>query len=451
MVPKILSCVAVPGLALLAARSRAEAEEVRPPNFLVIMADDLGAKELGCYGHPRHRTPMLDRLAREGMRFETCWATPLCSPTRVLLMTGRYGFRTGWLNLIGRPMAPAPGDPDYDLGAVQITFADLLKQKGYQTALAGKWQLPGEGDGLVRDTGFDEYLIWAYKHNLPPGVVHTGAWEGKKGEKTARYWHPCLVQNGKYRPTRPTDYGPDLHADFVIDFMRRNRDQPFLVYCPMCPVHAPWDPTPDLDNPGKKTKGGLQANVEYLDDLVGRLVAAVDELGLRERTLILFTGDNGTGRDGKGTVTERGARVPLIARGLETKQGVVSRELVDLSDVFPTLAELAGASLPTDRVIDGKSLAGTLRGDPAPHREWIFSYLTDRRMLRDQRWLLEGDGRFFDCGEHRDGTGYLDVTHRTDPEVVAAKARFAAILEQLPNHKLDQPVAANGAAREIAR
>jgi len=410
-------------------------EAADPPNFVVLLADDLGAKELGCYGHPTHRTPQLDKLASEGLRFRTCYAMPLCSPTRVLLMTGRYAFRTGWFDLIGRPYSPAPGDPLYDLGSVQVTFADVLKERGYATALAGKWQLPGEGEGLVHDCGFDEYLIWAYKHNLPPGVVHTGAWENERTQKTARYWHPSLMQNGEYVPTTPEDYGPDKFTDFVIDFMKRNRERPFVAYYPMCLIHKPWDPTPDLAHPGQKTAGGLAANVEYMDHEVGRIAAAIDELGLGERTYLFFVGDNGTGGDGKGTVTELGSRVPFIVRGPGFAQDAVTDELADVSDIFPTLVELAGAKLPSDREIDGVSLVPTLRDPTAEHRDWIFSCYTDRRMLRDKRWLLEGNGHFYDCGDHRDHTGYVDVTDSQDAEVVAARARIEEILRGLPGPK----------------
>ncbi len=421
-------------LAAVSCSQTPAAETARPPNLVVILADDLGAKELGCYGHTVHETPNLDRLAREGMRFETCYATPLCSPTRVMLMTGRYGFRTGWYNLIGLPGSPTRVNPAYSLAKAEITFAQLLRTKGYVTALAGKWQLTGKVPALIHECGFDEYRMWAYKENLPPGVVHTGGWETPG--KTARYWHPSIVQDGKYLPTKPEDYGPDLFTEFLIDFMRRNRQRPFLVYYPMCNVHAPWDPTPDPKRPGQKRQGGLRSNVEYMDHLLGRIVKAVDELGLREKTWILFTGDNGTGRSGKGTVTELGVRVPLIvSRPGTVPAGAVSKELVNLTDVFPTLAELAGAPLPPDRTIDGRSLVPTLRGQQGTHREWVFSYLEEKRMLRDRRWLLEGDGRFFDCGDRRDGAGYREVTGSSDPEVVAARARFEKTLQDLPGPK----------------
>ncbi len=420
----------------VAAAPAIEAEDKKPaaqPNFVVIMADDLGAKELGCYGHPTHHTPHLDRLADQGMRFRTCFSTPICSPTRVMIMTGRYGFNTGWYNFTGRPGSPTHKNRDYDLGTAETTFADVLKQRGYATALTGKWQLTGKVPSLIHDCGFDEYMIWAYKHNLPPGVVHTGAWENKKRQKTARYWHPSLLRTGEYVQTGPEDYGPDRFADFVIDFIRRHRAKPFCVYYPMCLTHTPWDPTPDLQHPGKKTKGGLQANVECMDRVVGRIVAALDELGLRERTIVLFTGDNGTQGSGKAETTEFGARVPLIVSSPGTiKAGVVSDELVDLTDVLPTLAAFAGAPLSTDRRIDGRSLVPTLRGERGEHRPWIFSYLHEQRVLRDKRWLLEGDGRFYDCGNRRDGTGYVDVTDSSDPTVLAARGRFEKTLKELP-------------------
>lgn len=411
--------------------ARAASQPAKPPNFLVILADDLGAKELGCYGHPTHKTPNLDRLAREGMMFRTCYSTPLCSPTRVALLTGRYGFRTGWLSLIGRAYAPVEGTPEYDLGAREITFADLLKTRGYATALAGKWQLPGELPTLIHDCGFDEYSMWAYVHNLPKDAEYDGPIKGAIA--TSRYWHPSIVQNGKFVPTTEKDYGPDMHTDFMLDFISRNRERPFLAYCPTPQTHSPWDPTPDPANSGRKTQPGFEANLQYLDHLVGRMVSGLEKMGKRNNTIIIFLGDNGTEGAGKGRVTELGSRVPLIVScpGI-VKSGVVSDELINVTDILPTLAEFAGASLPTDRVIDGKSFAGVLEGKTTGSREWLFSYLTDRRMLRSKRWLLEEDGKFYDCGDSRDGTGYVDVTNSTAPVVLEARRKFDEILKDLP-------------------
>ena len=139
---------------LLLACSAAVAQTTRPYNVVLILADDLSASELACYGNKTNQTPNLDKLASEGTRFQTCWATPLCTPTRVMLMTGQYGFRTGYYNLYGRHLVPLPESPLYDVGA-KTTFADVVKAKGYTTALAGKWQLTGKLPTLVRDCGFD--------------------------------------------------------------------------------------------------------------------------------------------------------------------------------------------------------------------------------------------------------------------------------------------------------
>ncbi len=411
--------------------------EGRPPNLIVIMADDLGAKELSCYGHEKHRTPNLDRLARTGVQFETCYATPLCHPTRFEIMTGQYGSNNKIYNFSGRRGGPDPKSPEEQI-VNHVTFAQVLKSAGYATALGGKWQLTGKVPTLVYETGFDEYCMWAYQHNLPEGVEHTGGWEGKPGSKTCRYWHPSIVKNGKYLPTEKDDYGPDIFCEFLIDFARRHKDGPFFLYYPMALTHAPYYSTPTTD-PDETEKfrhsaDKFQENVEYLDKLIGRIVAALEEMGLRENTVIFFTGDNGTGGQGKGQPTELGARVPMIVNGPGLVKPIGrSDELVDLSDVMPTLAELAGAELPRDRPIDGRSFAFLLRGEPGEPREWIFSYLGDRRILRTKRWLLEDNsphhyGRLYDCGTRRDGTGYREVTDSTDPEVLAIKGQFEVIL-----------------------
>jgi arylsulfatase A len=421
-------------LLLLAATLAPAAPPGRPPNIVLVLADDLGAAELGCYGNPAHRTPNLDRLAAEGTRFETCYATPLCTPTRVALMTGRFGFRTGYFQMLGAPLTPRADAADREVGN-HLTFADVLKERGYATAMAGKWQLTGRGEGLVRDCGFDSYRMWAYENNLPPGVKHTGAYEG--GNKTSRYWHPSIVEDGKYLPTRPDDYGPDLFADFLLDFARSHRDGPFLLYFTMPLTHGPHVETPDPDHPGKRLPGGFRSNLEYLDHLMGRFVKALDAISPPEETVLIFVGDNGTAGRGKGTVTERGARVPLIVRAPgRVRAGGVSRALASVTDLFPTMAELAGAAVPAGHELDGVSLAPAL-GDPgASPRPWTFSYLGKGKILRDARWLLEqaGDGteRFLDCGDSRDGTGYREVTHSDAADVREARARFAAILEDLP-------------------
>ena len=415
------------------------AAEKKRPNLIVIMADDLGAKELSCYGHKEHETPHLDQLAATGVQFRTAYTACICHPTRFEIMTGQYGCTNGVYHFAGRPGGPAPGSQEEQIVS-HLTFGKVLKEAGYATAMSGKWQLSGKVPTLVYENGFDEYCMWAYLHNLPPGVKHTGGFE--KGTKTSRYWHPSILKNGKKLPTTIDDFGPDIYTDFVIDFARRHKDGPFFIYYPMALTHSPYYSMPP-SNPNEKekfrhSKDKFRENVEYMDTLVGRIVAALDEMEIRKDTIIMFTGDNGTGGEGKGQPTELGARVPMIVNCPGRVKTIGSSDaLVDTSDVMPTLVELAGAKLPDSHPIDGKSFAPILRGEKTDVREWIFSYLADGRVLRTKRYLLERNtpdkyGQLFDCGTSRNGSGYKDVTNSTDPEVLAIKKEFDEILATKP-------------------
>lgn len=423
-------------VAMAVARGTVVADQ--PPNVILILADDLGAKELSCYGSDRHRTPRLDQMAAEGVRFRTFFAMPLCTPTRVALMTGQYGFHNGFLGMQDPAFRPEPDSREADIGS-HFTHADLMKSKGYATAMAGKWQLSGKLPTLIQDAGFDEYLMWAYDHNLPEGIRHPAHENGERGN-TSRYWHPSLIQNGKYRPTTPEDFGPDLFNDFVLDFAKRNQDRPFFVYYTSVLTHGPRVETPDPEHPGKRWPAGLKSNLEYLDFLMGQLMDGLRASGLADRTIVIFIGDNGTGGEGKGTLTEAGARVPGIVWGPGIRKGLVSDAVADLTDILPTLADISGASVPNSVSMDGFSLLPVLQGKVASHREWIYSHLDDGRILRDNRWLLEiekaGRGqRFFDCGDLRDGVGYREVTDSTAPEVAQARSRFEEILNSIPEPK----------------
>ena len=406
------------------------------PNVILILADDLGAKELGCYGNAEHLTPNLDRLAADGTRFETFYAMPLCTPTRVALMTGQYGFHNGFLGMQNPAFKPAPDSPKADI-ASHFTHADLLKQAGYATAMAGKWQLSGKLPDLVHNTGFDEYRMWAYDHNLPPGIKHPAH---ENGGNASRYWHPSILENGRYFPTQPNDYGPDLFNQFVIDFAIRKRSEPFFIYYTSPLTHGPHLQTPDPNNPGQKLPAGFKSNLEYLDVTIGRLLNALHNAGLDNNTYVIFIGDNGTAGSGKGTLTELGARVPCIIRGPGVLKGHVSMAPADLTDILPTLADAAQITLPANIPFDGHSLLPVLTGKATSHREWIYSHLDDGRILRDSRWLLEIDKhshneRFYDCGQNRNGDNYqlIDTTNpNIHPEAAAARQRFQQILDQLP-------------------
>ena len=423
------------------------------PNLIVIMADDIGAGELASYGHPTHRTPNLDALGRTGVQFETCFTSPVCHPTRFTLMTGQYGHRTGVFNFSGKRAGPPIKHEGADNIANHVTFAQPLKAAGYATAVAGKWQLSGEPPTLIRETGFDEFCVWGFGEYYTPEDRAKAQAAGI--DFRSRYWHPSVIRNGKWVPTKPDDYGPDIFTDFLIEFVQRKRDQPFFVYFPMPLTHGPWLPTPDTITPGadrvRTNKANFPANVAYMDKLIGRLVRALDDAGLRDNTIIFFTGDNGTGGDGKSTATEKGARVPLIVNGpgLVKTRGVTAA-LTDTSDIFPTLMDLAGAQaqVPAKHIVDGRSLAPFLRGKSGTTREWIFAYQADRRILRTERWLLEDNsprqaGRLFDCGTNRNGSGYRDVTNSTAPDAVAARRYFDDLLKNLPAPVLEHDGAPN--------
>lgn len=427
----------------------AAAVQERPPNILLILADDLGAYDLGCYGGKDVRTPHLDALAAQGVRFATCYATPHCTTSRIELLTGKYGFRTG--------VYSNSGSREFDM-AREKSFERLLRERGYATAIAGKWGIIGSPTVM----GFDESCLWAvkkgarsYQQAMPlPDDAEYGGPTNSAGV-TSRYWHPALVENGKFRATGPNDFGPDLFREFLVGFMRRHREQPFLAFYSMCLPHGETAlgdeeraavPVPDAGEPGSRRDGGFVAMKEYVDFEVGRLLAAVDELGLRDNTLVLFVADNGSlGPRGKDSSTEGGVWVPLIVRGPGVVAGRASEALVDLSDVLPTLAEVAGATVPEG--IDGVSFVPALRGEPGT-REWIFSFVRGERILRDRRWLLERNhatypGDFFDCGGRTAGnaygeqnSAYLDVSDSEDPEVLEARARFERILADLPAPEL---------------
>lgn len=430
------------------------AEQTRKPNVLLILADDLGFETINCYGGTSYKTPEIDALAKSGKRFTHCYATPLCSPSRVELMTGRYGFRTSWVNLIGRGEAEEAND--YFDPKKEVTFGRIMKDAGYATALAGKWQLcdfPSHPNHL-RDCGFDRSLCWAW-------VV--------QGKATSRYWAPVLWDNGKQRQGTTNEYGDDLFSDFLIDFMKEHKNEPFFAYYPMALVHSPHIAPPGSPRAAAAQKAALNGGrgggkkngkspvgnddgpvndpanypdmVAYMDRTVGKMVRALDELGLRENTLIIFTGDNGTDRKitsmlgkvaipgGKGTVTELGSHVPMIASWPKTiTAGTTSSNLVNFCDVLPSLAEIGRAQLPAGVKIDGKSFAAELLGKKGPQREWVFTQLGKKALARDQRYLLHDDGRLYDIPN--DLFEKTDISKSEQPEVVAVKKRLEAVLRE---------------------
>jgi len=400
------------------------------PNIIFILADDYGIPGVGCYGGA-FKTPNLDSLAAGGVRFERCYAAPLCAPSRALCMFGRYAFRTGVLdNGCG-----AAAKPDKE-----VCIAKTLKQAGYATAFAGKWSQLAYLDTAEegRAWGWDEFLRW----------------DKSKGE---RYWKPALNKNGQVVPVTDTSYAPDMFHEFVVDFVKRHRDGPFFVYYPTTLIHGPILATPDSKEGAKskadgkrKGKGERKSkgenplyteNIAYLDKIVGKLVAALDEMNLREKTLIVFTGDNGSvpvgtinGRsvDGrKSQVNEGGSRVPLIAnwKGV-TPAGRVLKDLVGFSDFYATFAELAGAKLPESVTLDSQSFAPQLRGEKGTPREWTYVQLGAKWYARNDGWKLTEKGELFDMKDAPFAQKL--VSPDTQPaEAKAARGSLQAVLDKL--------------------
>lgn len=417
------------------------AESERPPNVIILLGDDLSAKDLGVYGNNDLPTPNLERLADQGVRFATCWATPICGPSRAQLMTGRYGFRTGWFhNRLQRQ------DP---LSDYNPTLGKLLREAGYRTTVVGKWQMPGTQEQY----GYDEYFMWLGNHQLIRELKPK--FEGpieKKGHKVpgrpARFWHPALVHEGELVPTGPDDYGPELMLNYIKDFMEENMDRPFFVYYPMLLPHKSWDfennrygylPAPEVGSDGKltgeKTGTTIEGNVAFMDFIVGEILQQAEDLGIADDTVIFFTTDNGSGDYGKGfpgAHQERGPRVPMVVSGGGVEALGESRELIQFADVLPTVADLIGVEIPGDYIVDGESFAALFMGKPFEGRDWIFSYLGEQRFLRTEEYLLDANGELWFCGDRRDEKDYVNVTNSDDPEVEAIREKFDRILADLP-------------------
>jgi arylsulfatase A-like enzyme len=436
----------------------AAADESRlRPNILMIMADDVSPDHFGCYGGAA--TPNLDRLASRGIRFTRAWATPLCMPTRAMMLTGRYAHQNGvWHNALwtlpeGRN---ARQFPRYNL-----TVAKMLSQAGYATALAGK--IHALSDPLNADAGFDEACYHDAHARHPVAAGFDGASESKDpppgwtAPVTSRYWHPCIIRNNELMDTGPEDFGDDLFAGFLIDFMKRKRAEgtPFLAYFSMnlphtiaakSPDRPPLPTTPAEGIPGANNGGTIEACVAYVDTLVGRMVQAVEDMGGKDDTIILFFSDNATQWRGKGAATQQAVHVPLVVAGPErwiSARGA-SDALVSVADLMPTFASWSGAVLPDGYGFDGISQADYLAGRSAPQREFLYSYIGTARMIRDADWILEAVDPI---GGHPDGRLYRDTEKglreikdlKADAGAEAARQRLLAALKDIPHLDLSDP------------
>lgn len=361
------------------------------PNIVLIMADDFGYECVTANGGESYQTPQLDRMAERGMRFKNCHVQPLCTPTRVQLMTGIYNVRN--YTRFG------------ELEPKATTFGNLLTDGGYATGICGKWQL-GCDEGLPQHFGFHESCLWQHTRRPP------------------RYANPGLEYNGEPRDFADGEYGPELVNDWALDFIERHSGHPFFLYYPMILTHSPFQPTPDSENwnpneAGKKPKsdGANFADMTaFMDKMVGRVLEKLDALEIGDDTLVIFIGDNGTLGSiesrfqggtyvgGKGSGTARGTHVPMIVRWpSEVRGGQECEDLIDSTDFFPTVCEVAGVEVPGGLQIDGQSFLPQLRGGKGRAREWSYCWYAkeggaepDFEFARSLSHKLYRDGRFYD-------------------------------------------------------
>jgi arylsulfatase A len=385
------------------------------PNIVFILADDLGIGNIGCYGADSTvKTPNIDALARGGTRYTNAYTVPLCGPSRAAILTGRYGFRTGATN------QDATGQIK---PSAEKFMPQILKPAGYVTSMIGKWgQLPlGPAE-----FGFDDHL---------------------KFQGSGTYWNTqekgrTYLVNGTTVALPDKVYLPDVMHRHAVDFITRNREKPFYLYYSLSHIHGEILPTPDS---APDSKDHYADNIAYMDKLVGQFVAELDRLKLRENTLVVFFGDNGTGggyadrstvngrrlSGAKGDMLEGGALVPMIVNWPgRTPAGKLCADMVDSTDFVPTFAEFAGAKLPEEIVIDGRSLAAQFRGEKGQPRDWAFIQLARNWYVRTTGWKLNQAGEFFDMSEAPWGEK-LVAPGTESPAGLAARQRLAAALTQL--------------------
>jgi arylsulfatase A len=412
-------------------RSAESSSQYVRPNIILILSDDVGIGDVGCCGGP-FKTPQIDALAKGGMRFEYCYSTPLCGPSRCELLTGRYPFRTGLINNNSRN-AIRPGR--------ETMIPTLMKKAGYATVSVGKWGQMSFGPG---EWGFDEYLVF-------PG--------------SGRYWREQTTHyriNGKVQDLAEGQYLPDIMHRFLVDFISRHKDRPFFVYYPMSHIHGPIVRTPDSKE-GEGRNRLYADNIEYMDKLVGKLIAELDRLNLRENTLVLFTGDNGTARFGAGissvngrsisgmkaSMLEGGSRVPLVANwpGV-TPAGKVNADLIDFSDFFATVADLGGAKLPEGVTLDSHSFAPQIKGQKGTPRDWVYVELNGKSYVRDARFKLTNAGELYDLSD----APYREILvpkDTADSAAVKARENLRRVLAQHPAAPApEKSVTQNQAARQ---
>jgi arylsulfatase A len=389
-------------------------QKTKKPNIIFILADDLGIGNISCYGSDQFKTPNIDKLASTGMRFTHGYTAPLCGPSRALILTGRQPFRTGTTNQdrVGK-LEPSK----------EICLPSVLKTAGYTSLMVGKWsQFPLQPS----DFGFDQYMRF---------------------QASGKYWNTqpankSYTKNGEIVPLLDGEYLPDLMHNQVVDFISKNKNKPFFAYYSMSHIHGEILPTPDSKPDSKDL---YSDNINYMDKLVGKLVKALDSLKMRQNTIIVFVGDNGTAAEGasratvqgkklsgkKGDMLECGSLVPWIVNWKGGGQsGKVINDLVDATDWMPTFAALTGAKLPENVILDGKSFAPQLKGEKGTPREWIFMELGNQWYVREEKWKLNRANELFDM-RNAPFEEILIPADSKDEMAVSARQRLSGVLKSI--------------------
>jgi len=405
-------------------------QEGRVPNIVLMLVDDMGYGDIGPFGSTLNHTPNLDRMAAEGMKLTSFYvAAPVCTPSRAALLTGCYPARVGLARGSGHAVL-FPGDT-WGLHPDEITIAEVLRAAGYATGCFGKWHLGDQPGFLPADQGFDAYFGIPYSNDMWPG--HRG-WPFPK--------LPLLRGREVVGEVEDMDDQATLcrrFTDAAVEFVRGHHDRPFFVYLPHAFIHHPRRASERFmqrtKNPDRVTGG----QIEEVDWSVGQLLGALRELGIAEKTLVLFTSDNGGARGcvnrplrgGKGSTWEGGMREPTVAWWPGTvPAGTVCDEVCTAMDLLPTFAKLAGGSVPQDRIIDGRDVAPLLRAEPgarSPHEAFFYYAGPNLRAVRSGPWKLHAAGQLYnlddDIGESRNvAAQHPEVVARLETHLARARA-----------------------------